>query len=59
MTDSSSQIAPKKIPWNKSRFTGAKPPFKAKQVPHPLQAGAPLQLRFCTKVSLNCIKLVT
>ena len=24
-----------------------------------LQAGAPLQLRFCTKVSLNCIKLVT
>jgi hypothetical protein len=32
MTDSSSQIVPKKIPWNKSRFTGAKPPFKPKQV---------------------------
>jgi hypothetical protein len=34
MTDTSisKEIVPKKIPWNKSRFTGPKPPLKAKQV---------------------------
>src|SRR6266446_2792509 len=32
MTHESEQIPPKKIPWNKSRFTGPKPPFKPKQI---------------------------
>src|SRR5688572_7518726 len=32
MTDTSNQVPPKKIPWNKSRFTGAKPPLKPKQI---------------------------
>ena len=32
MTDSSNQIVPKKIPWNKSRFTGPKPPLKPRQI---------------------------
>ena len=34
MTDTSisKEIVAKKIPWNKSRFTGPKPPLKAKQV---------------------------
>jgi integrase len=32
MTDSLNQVGPKKNPWNKSRFTGPKPPFKPKQV---------------------------
>jgi len=34
MTDASipNQIVPKRIPWNKSRFTGPKPPLKPKQI---------------------------
>jgi hypothetical protein len=32
MTDTSNQIVPKKIPWNKSRTTGPKAPLKPKQV---------------------------
>ena len=32
MSDHPIQIPPKKIPWNKARFTGPKPPLKPKQI---------------------------
>ena len=32
MTQDSEQVPPKRAPWNKSRFTGPKPPLKPKQI---------------------------
>ena len=32
MTQDSEQVLPKRVPWNKSRFTGPKPPLKPKQI---------------------------